>query len=118
MSIRRSRFRSLPVALAAPLLAALSFAGCEHYSPEEALYRKHCADCHGIDGSGNTPRYMGNQWANIVDSNWRSGSGDDYTLEGVIREGVFGEMPANSQLSDEEMKQIVAWVRHLRGEGM
>ena len=116
MSIRRSRSRSL--AFAVPLLAALSFGGCIRYTPEEALYRKHCADCHGIDGAGNTPRYMGNQWANLIDSNGKSGSGDDYTIEGAIREGVFGEMPGNSQLSDEEVKQIIAWVRHLRGEGM
>ena len=99
------------------LLLAPFFAGCEHYSPEETLWRKHCADCHGIDASGNTPRYMGNQWADLLDNSWKSGSGDEYSIAAVIREGVFGEMPANTQLSDQEVSQIVDWLFHLRGEG-
>ncbi len=94
-----------------PLLAA-----CESHSPEETLWRKHCADCHGIDGSGNTARYMGNAWADLLDNSWKSASGDEYTITAVVREGVFGQMPANTELSDQEVTQIVDWLYSLRGE--
>ncbi len=105
----------LRFALAALCLAPL-LAGCESHSPEETLWRKHCADCHGVDGSGNTVRYMGNQWADLLDNSWKITSGDEYSVTAVIREGVFGQMPANSELSGQEVTQIVDWLFTLRGE--
>jgi mono/diheme cytochrome c family protein len=101
----------LALASAAPLLA-----GCESAPPQEALWRKHCADCHGLDGAGNTPRYLGNEWANLLDNSWKSGGGDEYTIQQVVRDGVFGQMPGNSELTDEELRQIVDYLFHLRGE--
>ena len=107
-----NRFLAALCALAlSPLLA-----GCERFSPGERLWRKHCADCHGLDGAGNTPRYMGNQWANLTDNEWKSGSGDENTIIGAIRDGVYGDMPGFSQLSDQEVDQIVDYLFYLRGE--
>ena len=80
------------------------------------VYQQNCAGCHGIDGSGNTPRYMGNNWANLLDNSWKSGGGDEYSIATVVREGVYGQMPANTELSDEEITQIVDWLYTLRGE--
>lgn len=111
----RPRSLAPRLALAAAALLPL-LAGCEKRAPGEALYRKHCADCHGLDGSGNTPAFMGNQWANLLDNAWQSSSGDEYSLASVVREGIFAKMPANSQLSDEEVRLIVGWVYQLRGE--
>jgi len=34
----------------------------------------------------------------------------------VIREGVFGKMPANPDLTVEEMRDLLAHLRQLRGE--
>ena len=110
-----NRSRGIRLALAALALAPL-LAGCESHSPEETLWRKHCADCHGIDGSGNTPRYMGNPSADLLDDSWKIASGDEYSIRAVIRDGVFGQMPANSELSDEEVGQIIDWLYTLRGE--
>lgn len=112
MRTRSAIFRFAPaVILLLPLAAA-----CVRRSAGETLYREKCAGCHGIDGSGNTPRYMGNQWANLIDNAWKSSSSDEYSLSNVIREGIFGDMPANRELSDEEVRQIVEWIRFLRGE--
>ena len=102
---------ALAVVCATPLLA-----GCEQPSPEEVLWRKQCADCHALDGSGNTARFMGNHWANLLDNAWKSSGSDEYSITAEIREGVFGQMPGNSELSDEEVSQIVGWLFHLRGE--
>lgn len=99
-----------------PALAALT-AGCEQLFPKrtagEQIYRRLCARCHGHDGAGNTPRYMGNPWADLTDDLWRHGD-DPGSIETVVRDGVFAQMPGNPELSREEMKQLVAYLRTLR----
>ena len=103
----------LPIAIVSilPLVA-----GCVQRSPGETLYRKHCANCHGVDGSGNTPLHMGDPWADLLDDSWQNAAGDEYSLARVVRDGVFAKMPANTELSDDEVREIVGWVFKLRGE--
>lgn len=106
-------------AFAALLFAScLALAACDFAagrSPGERLWRKHCADCHGLDARGNTPRYMGEAYADLRDDGWRTG-GDRYSIEMVIREGAFGKMPANPKLSKEEIKLIIDYLYQLRHE--
>lgn len=100
----------------AALLAAglLALTACDAgRSPGERLYRAHCSECHGIDGAGNTPAYMGQQYADLTDSYWRDG-GSDYALRKAIRDGVFGKMPGFRQLSSQEVDLLVEYVRSLR----
>ncbi len=104
-------------ALFLPLLA-LALSGCEMFQakdPGERVYRRHCATCHGIDGRGNTVRYLSNEWADLTDNSWK-GYGDDGSIETVIRDGVFGKMPAQNDLSSEEMRALLGHLRKLRGE--
>lgn len=107
----------LRAALAAALALALS--GCDevfpHRSEGEKLYRKLCTECHGVDAAGNTPRYMGNAWADLRDDLWRNG-GDPVSMEYTVRNGIFGQMPANPELTRDEIRAIVDHVRVLRGE--
>jgi len=84
-------------------------------TPGEKLYRKLCADCHGLDGAGNTPRGMGNPNNDLIDGNWKYG-GDAGSIENIIRTGVFAEMPAHEELTDAEVRQVVDYVLKLRGE--
>ena len=108
--------------LAIGLLAACLLAGCadlvDRFSnrPEdEKLWRKHCAKCHGVSGTGNTPAYMGNTYADLTDDIWRSGSSDG-SLDRAIRGGVFGQMPGfRDQLTGKEVDLLIAYVRKLRG---
>ncbi len=110
----RSRALLVLVVLGLPLLSS-----CKLFFPERApgekLWRKHCADCHGIDARGNTPQFMGNSWADLTDESFKSG-GDEHSLGNTIRAGVFPEMPEFTQLSDAEVRAIVGWLLHLRGE--
>lgn len=99
-------------------LSVLSLAGCDFLKPRslgEKLWRSRCAECHGVDGSGNTPRFMGNPWADLRDSSWKSG-GDRSSVENVVREGIFGKMPANDTLTTEEMRALIDYLYQLRGE--
>jgi mono/diheme cytochrome c family protein len=95
-------------------------AGCKnlfpHRSPGEVLWRKNCADCHGLDGAGNTVQYMGNPWADLTDDHWKTGGGDASSFESVVREGVFGEMRGFPELSHEEIQTLYQYLRVLRHE--
>ncbi len=101
------------------LAAAAGLGGCEELFPQrsegERLYRKHCAECHGLDGAGNTPGYMGNAYADLKDERWKFG-GDPGSMQGVVEAGIFGQMPKFDQLSAKEVRAVVDHVRVLRGE--
>ena len=118
---RTIAFRTTAFALTAgvTLAAAVTLAGCDALLPKrsegEKLWRQRCSECHGIDARGNTPQYMGNYKADLSDDSWSHGS-DPGSWAVVIREGVFGVMPANPDLSREQVAALVQYLRELRGE--
>lgn len=98
--------------------ACLFSAACQDLFPKrsvgEKIFRDRCAECHGIDGQGNTPRYMGTAGADLIRA--PNTGGDPGSMEAIIREGVFAKMPANPDLTYTEMKDLIRWIRVLRGE--
>ena len=109
---------ALPTAALALGLATAACGGLFATRSEgERLWREHCAECHGLDAAGNTPRYMGRPYADLTDDAWQHG-GDDSSIELITREGIFGEMPGydEDEISREEMRQIIGHLRVLRGE--
>jgi mono/diheme cytochrome c family protein len=113
--------------LASLLAVALATWSCEvvreifpQRSPGERLWRKHCARCHGLDGAGNIPPYNGNPWTDLLDDDFKYGETDG-DVKAVIQEGAFGQgefsaMPANPDLTDTQIREIVDYLRQLRGE--
>lgn len=109
--------------LAVLVMAAGLLGGCQQLFPHrtqgEELYREHCADCHGLDGRGNTVRDMGQAFADLTDDNWKNG-GDDTSIGNSIREGSFGLMPGfQEKLNDQQIQALVAYIRilHQRAAG-
>jgi len=103
--------------LALALLSTIT-SGCDKLagrSRGEVLWRQNCADCHGLDAAGNTALYMGNAWADLRDDQWKTG-GDRESIEQVVREGIFAAMPAHDELSPADMRALLDWLYHLRGE--
>ena len=107
MSIQRTApfFLLTLAALAAgcaPQEAAVDDAALANADPisGEALYMDLCASCHGADGMGTA---SGSSLLGISESN-------DQALWDVI---FFGEdgMPAYSDLSDQEIADLIAWMR-------
>lgn len=105
------------LAIATLALGALGTAGCHEVFPQrtegEKLYRKLCAGCHGTTGAGNTPRFMGVHEADLLDDRWVHG-GSEGAIKQVIREGVIGRMPANPQLTAEEVDALFEHLMTLR----
>lgn len=100
------------------LVAGIVTAGCGELllerSEGEKLWRKLCAECHGVDGAGKNPKYSRYAGNNLLDDHWIEG-GEPYVIESVIREGIFPTMPAFDHLSESEIQAIIEHIRELRG---
>jgi len=121
--MRRTTNPTLAFLLLAWIILGLGvgLSGCDQVemmladSEGERLWIKDCRGCHGQDGRGNTPRSMGNPFADLIDESWSRG-GDRVALENSIREGVIGQMPAYPELTRQEMDALIRYIRELRGE--
>ena len=74
-----------------------------------ALWAQNCVSCHGKDGSGNTT--MGKKLG--LKDYTKSQSFSDAEAANVIKNGK-GKMKAYKQLSDADVKALVAYVRSLK----
>jgi mono/diheme cytochrome c family protein len=100
----------------APLVAALfAVVAPPSASAEEAatVFQKKCAPCHGKEGQPN--KVFAKQGVrSFKDADWQKAT-DDAQIEKSIREGKKGTMMAGfaSQLTDEEITALVAYIRKL-----
>jgi putative heme-binding domain-containing protein len=75
-----------------------------------AVYRSNCAFCHGLTGRGG-------RGPNIATTQLNQGNQDE-DLRRIITEGVPGtSMPAFPRMEAEEMRDLIAFIRHLQGSG-
>jgi mono/diheme cytochrome c family protein len=116
--MRRARW----MRFAGPLLVLVAASRCEvfeekvlHRGPGERLYLKLCGDCHGENGQGNMPQTIGNPDADLTLETLKYGT-DPGSMAGVIRQGVFGSMPAHPELTDAQVQMLVDHILKLRKE--
>lgn len=94
-------------------IAANSHAWSAEAKAGKATYDKLCVSCHGADGKGNPAmaKAMGEKGLNIVTKDVQAKK--DEELLKVIVEGA-GKMPASGKgLSQQEQKDVLAYIRSL-----
>ena len=81
-------------------------------------WTKYCAQCHGADGTANTPMGKKLNAKNLTDSKVQAGFTDAKATtsikEGVKENGKVTMKAFGDKLSDDEVKALVAYVRSLK----
>src|SRR5258708_21034030 len=76
-----------------------------------ATFKNKCVLCHGADGAGNTPLGKQLQAANLRSKDVQKRS--DAELHKVVHDGQGNMPPFAEQLSDDEIDQVIQFVRQL-----
>ena len=83
----------------------------------QRIYQRKCASCHGRSGDGKTIVAGRFPYANLIDGRWRS-DGSSAAIEQQIRHGHDPMPKFEGKLTDEEIRQTVAFVLRIsRGAG-
>src|ERR1700678_3844672 len=95
----------------AAMLALMSTTALHAQQPGAAIFAANCAGCHGADGRG------GEHAPNIATAPEVQHL-LDRELAGIIRYGISGAgMPAFSYLKQQEVADVVRYLRILQGRG-
>lgn len=115
------------MSLRIPLLLVLLFGSAAALAEGQALYEAYCQTCHGVDGKGDGPGvpevmlkprpFSAGVFKFDTDADWEKGT--DRDLANVIRNGTaaYGGstlMPPWTQLQDDEIDDLVGYVRELQ----
>ena len=73
------------------------------------IYQRKCASCHAASGDGRTIVAGHFPYANLIDGKWRS-DGSPAAIELQIRDGKDPMPKFEGKLTDEEIRQTVAYV--------
>lgn len=116
------RSRGLAAALVGCLvLVSVGAGGCSRKALPESgsgdrdvvagrrIYERKCASCHNANGDGNTIVAGHFPYANLIDGRWRS-DGSPAAIEAQIRHGRDPMPKFQGKLTDEEIRQTVAYV--------
>jgi mono/diheme cytochrome c family protein len=76
------------------------------------IYERKCASCHNGNGDGRTIVAGHFPYANLIDGRWRS-DGSPAAIEAQIRHGRDPMPKFEGKLTDEEIRQAVAYVYRL-----
>jgi mono/diheme cytochrome c family protein len=78
------------------------------------IFDRKCASCHSVRGDGKTVVAGKFPYANLLDGKWR-GDGTAAGIERQIRRGRDPMPKFEGKLTDEEIRQTVAYVLELSG---
>ena len=111
------------VMLLAPITLAASSLYAQDYPPDpargKAIYARHCQTCHGARGHGDGPEAASLKVSPADFHRVRSFLKSDEELLRTIEHGVvFSPMHSwRGQLTDEEMQDVLAYIRLLSQQG-
>ena len=73
------------------------------------IYERKCASCHNTNGDGKTIVAGHFEYANLLDGRWRA-DGTEAAIEKQVRQGRDPMPKFEGKLTDEEIRQTVAYV--------
>jgi len=76
------------------------------------IFERKCASCHNVNGDGKTIVAGHLPYASLIDGVWRS-DGSPAAIEKQVREGHDPMPKFQGKLTDEEIRQVVAYVQVL-----
>jgi mono/diheme cytochrome c family protein len=82
----------------------------------QRIFERKCASCHNSNGDGKTVTGGRFPYANLIDGVWRS-DGSAEAIEKQIRRGHDPMPRFEGKLTDEEIRQTVAYVLELSKTG-
>jgi mono/diheme cytochrome c family protein len=82
----------------------------------QRIFERKCASCHNTNGDGKTVTGGRFRYANLIDGVWRS-DGSAEAIELQIRRGRDPMPKFEGKLTDEEIRQTVAYVLELSRSG-
>ena len=80
------------------------------------IFVEKCASCHNRNGDGRTITAGRFPYANLIDGKWR-GDGSPASIEQQVRRGHDPMPKFEGKLTDEEIRQTVAYVLELSRRG-
>lgn len=97
------------------LLGFALVAGSASGADPKPLYDKHCAKCHGMDGKGKTKMGRQSGVKDYTDPKVQEAMKDDVALktvkEGITEKGKERMKPYANELSDADIKALIAHMR-------
>jgi len=106
-SIRVVLAGALVAGLATPLAAQPSQADAKTVTEGAVLFRQECVYCHGVGARG------GMRGPDLTTGTWIHGGSDD-DLSATIRDGVPGTAMPPNHLTEEEVRQVIAYLRSIQ----
>jgi len=82
----------------------------------QRIFLRKCASCHNSNGDGKTVTASRFPYANLIDGVWRS-DGSPEAIERQIRRGRDPMPKFEGKLTDEQIRQAVAYVLELSRAG-
>ncbi len=86
--------------------------GDRYLAAGQRIFQRKCASCHNSNGDGRTILAGHFPYANLIDGTWR-GDGSAASIEKQVRQGHDPMPKFEGKLTDEEIRQTVAYVRAL-----
>jgi cytochrome c6 len=80
------------------------------------VYQQKCASCHNQNGDGRTITAGRFPYANLIDGKWR-GDGTPASIARQVRKGHDPMPRFEGKLTDEEIREVVAYVVELSRQG-
>jgi cytochrome c6 len=97
------------------LVVVSSWLQAQESTPGAGIFKSKCVICHGADGTGNTPLGKQLQAANLGSKDVQKMSNAE--LHKVVHDGRANMPPFADQLSDEQIGQVIQYVRHFAKKG-